>query len=61
MALITVTLMLSVSTLLGTSPVPVTMDTQGMESPVLVSYYYVGTVPIGLRLVLSDVTRLHNP
>ena len=53
--LTTVTLMLTVPTLLGASPVPVTMDTQGMESTVLVSYYYVGTVPIGLRLVLSEM------
>ena len=35
-ALTTVTLMLPVPTLLGASPVPVTMDTLGMESPVLV-------------------------
>ena len=34
--LTTVTLMLPVSTLLGASPVPVTMDTLGMESTVLV-------------------------
>ena len=34
--LTTVTLMLPVSTLLGASPVPVTMDTLGMDSTVLV-------------------------
>ena len=34
-----VTLMLSVPTLMGASPVPVTQDTLGMDSPVHVSWY----------------------
>ena len=36
LTLTTVTLMLPVPTLLGASPVPVTMDTLGIESTVLV-------------------------
>ena len=39
MALTTVTLMLSVPTLPGASPVPVIMDTLGMESLVLVGRF----------------------
>ena len=63
--LTTVTLMLSVSTLLGASPVPVTMDTLGMESIVLGSSNLVGTIQyLNLRLVLSEILLqdyIHNP
>ena len=51
MALTTVTLMLTVPTLLGASPVPVTMDTLGMESPVLVCICHVrGYLPLTAKL-----------
>ena len=44
--LTTVTLMLTVPTLLGASPVPVTMDTLGMESTVWVSSYSYPPAPL---------------